>query len=106
MSLWLEIRTLEKFLVKSRELEDNTIQKPITMNFEKSSSQILSTSATEQIFHYSKVLQNRVRTEMERSEFSNLQVAIILADRVESLFSNTYSSFGMKGSYIEKTQQQ
>lgn len=40
--------------------------------------------AAKQIFHYSKELKIRVRVVVERSELSILQVAVIVADRMES----------------------
>lgn len=58
--------------------------------------------AAEQIFHDSQELKNRVQIGVEQSELSTLQEAMIPADRMESMFSSSYSSFGLRGSYNER----
>lgn len=53
-------------------------------------------SAAEQTFHYAQELKPRVNTDAEQSELLNLQEKMIVADRMGSLVSNSYGSFGLK----------
>ena len=49
-----------------------------------------SMTPAEQIFHYSQGLKNRTRIEVERAEPQSLQDAMRIADRIDSLYQNTY----------------
>ena len=60
-------------------------------------------STPEQFFHYSQGLKNRIRIEIERTEPNNLQDAMRIADRIDSLYQSNsgFSSFG--NSYINNS---
>lgn len=60
-------------------------------------------SAAEQLFYYSERLKTRVTVEVERSKLSDLQDVMIIANKMESLVSSSYSSFGLKDSCNEGT---
>lgn len=70
--------------------------------FSKYISQVPSMSAAEQIPHYSQGIKTREQIEVKRTKPSTLQEAMMVANRTESLFSRSYSSFGLQGSYNEK----
>ena len=64
--------------------------------FSKWLLQVPTMSTPEQIFHYSQGLKNRIRIEIERAEPNNLQDAMRIADRIDSLYQSNsgFSSFG------------
>ncbi len=41
----------------------------------------------EQIFHYTQGLKNKIRIEIERAQPENLQKAMIIADRIDNIYS-------------------
>ncbi len=47
----------------------------------------------EQIFHYSQGVKNRIRVEIERSEVATLPEAMLIADRMDSLYNNHRGAF-------------
>lgn len=58
--------------------------------------------AAEQIFRSSQGLKTCVLTEVERSEPPSRQEAVVVEDRMESLFSSICNSFTLRGSYNER----
>lgn len=93
---------LEKRFIKTKHI--GKYKKCKTCNYEVLNYvlQIPSMSAAEQIFQYSQGLKSLVQTETERRKPSTLQGAMIVANKTESLFSSTYSGFGLKRSYDGK----
>ncbi len=47
----------------------------------------------DQVFHYRQGLKNKIRAEIERSEVTSLQEAMIIADRMDNVCSNSTFSF-------------
>lgn len=60
--------------------------------FSKWLLQVPSMTPAEQIFHSSQGLKNRTRNEVERAEPQSLQDAMRIADRIDSLYQNTYGA--------------
>lgn len=83
-----------RFLNQMEHMDRHSTTKTYNEEFSRHILLIPSLFAPEQIFHYSQQIKSSARTEEEWSEFSSLQETMVVADKMENLFSSSYSPFG------------